>query len=349
MQPAPDSGRLTGLDFARFLAFSGMVFVNFHVVMGAATGTGPIAWFLGFLEGKAAATFVVLAGVGLGLAARRTGWGALSATTMKRAVFLMAAGLLNSLIFPADILHYYAIFFVVGVLMVPLSSGLLWLVVILLPMVFVVMVGVMDYERGWNWETLEYAGFWTAEGFVRNLLFNGWHPVVPWLGFFVLGMVLARLDLNRFSTQMRLAFGGALALSAAYALSFLAAGLDPELSELAGLSPIPPLPLYMLAGSGTAALVIGVCLSVFSSVQIATAGMWGPFLRAGRQALTLYLVHILVGMGILEAMGLLSGQSIETSFYAALAFVAASVLYAWIWGLWARRGPAEWLMRKVAG
>ncbi len=61
------SERLHGLDFARFLAFAGMVFVNFHVVTGSGSGGLWATGFLVSLEGKAAATFVVLAGIGLGL------------------------------------------------------------------------------------------------------------------------------------------------------------------------------------------------------------------------------------------------------------------------------------------
>ena len=64
--------RLDGLDVVRFLAFAGMVLVNFRIVMeveGTSNGVG-------FPEGRAAATFIVLAGVvlagiGPGLAAQR--------------------------------------------------------------------------------------------------------------------------------------------------------------------------------------------------------------------------------------------------------------------------------------
>ena len=59
------TGRLEGLDLARFFAFVGMVIVNFTIVMGAEGmgaegGEGPLAWFTLALEGRAAATFVVL-------------------------------------------------------------------------------------------------------------------------------------------------------------------------------------------------------------------------------------------------------------------------------------------------
>ena len=72
----PNATRLDGLDLARFLAFAGMVIVNFKVVTGTgdngAVGTaatdGALGILVGALEGRAVTTFVVLAGVGLGLA-----------------------------------------------------------------------------------------------------------------------------------------------------------------------------------------------------------------------------------------------------------------------------------------
>ena len=58
--------RIIGIDIARALAVTGMIVVNFKVVFGE---NGPI-WaksIAGLFDGKAAATFVVLAGVGLAL------------------------------------------------------------------------------------------------------------------------------------------------------------------------------------------------------------------------------------------------------------------------------------------
>lgn len=65
--PTPRS-RLVGLDLARYLAFVGMVVVNFMIVMGVQADGSFVYTVTSALEGRAAATFVVLAGIGLGLA-----------------------------------------------------------------------------------------------------------------------------------------------------------------------------------------------------------------------------------------------------------------------------------------
>ena len=56
--------RLIGIDVARALAIIGMIIVNFKIVFGE-NGNEIFKLFSSFFEGKAAATFVVLAGIGI--------------------------------------------------------------------------------------------------------------------------------------------------------------------------------------------------------------------------------------------------------------------------------------------
>jgi uncharacterized membrane protein YeiB len=350
MSHKPKAPRLAGLDLARYLAFVGMVIVNFKIVMGAEGGSGFASYFMQLLEGRAAATFVVLAGLGLGLAHARSG-AANTRITLKRAAFLLAIGLVNMLIFDADILHYYAFYFLFGAFLLPLSTRALIWAIALLNLAFVTMIFTLDYDIGWNWEDYSYTGFWTPSGFLRNLFFNGWHPVVPWLGFLLFGIVLSRLPLAARRTQRALALAGLAALLMASALSRALsswlAPLGPELADLLTTSPIPPMPLYTLAGLGAASFTIGLCL--MAEVRLAAWGVLALTAPAGRQTLTLYIAHILIGMGTLEALGLVGGQTPEAALLAALLFCAAATLYARLWTRRFRRGPVEALMRRLAG
>jgi len=150
--------RLEGLDLARFLALAGMVIVNFKLVMGA-QGQGALDLAARALEGRAAALFVVLAGIGIGLAAANKPWNASARIIVKRAAFLFALGLLNAIYFPPDILHYYAVYFLIAVLFLRAPVWLLLLVMFGLMADFVVMSFVFDYDAGWDWKTYEYSGF----------------------------------------------------------------------------------------------------------------------------------------------------------------------------------------------
>ena len=349
----PSPTRLDGLDLARFLAFAGMVIVNFKVVIGAGdagAGAGALGILVGALEGRAAATFVVLAGVGLGLAGlkdiNRT-----TAVTIRRAVFLLVVGLVNALIFEADIIHYYAFYFLVGVFLLPLSNRLVLLGIVMVNLVFCCMILLLDYNQGWNWENLTYSDFWTPAGFVRNLFFNGWHPVFPWVGFLFYGIMLSRMSLARWTTQRNLMIGGCLLVVLAETtgaiVTPLLAEIDPELTFLSTTEPLPPLPLYTIAGMGAASIVIGGCLAL--SGWAGRVGILRFVTPAGRQSLTLYLAHILIGVTALEVLGLIGDQSLTTAVIAALTFCACAMIYAYLWAKRFKRGPMETLMRRLAG
>ena len=328
--------RLHGLDIARFLAFCGMVLVNFRIAAQVTPGTDTVSLFTNGLEGRAAALFAVLAGVGLSVGKPDR------ATLFRRALFLFLIGLLNLTIFEADILHFYALYFVVALPFLTASGRVLLLAAAGTVLIGLIGLLVLDYEAHWNWETLAYAEFWTPEGFLRHSFFNGWHPVFPWAAFLFLGMWIGRLDLASRTVQARLVLWGA----AAAMLGALPGSMvqDPELVELLDTSAIPPGPFYIIAASGSALAVIGLTLAITPALDKAGLAEW--LAAPGRQALSLYAAHILLGMGTLEAMGQLDGSvTAEQIFGYSLGFCALSMLAAWIWNLIAKRGPLEALMR----
>lgn len=328
--------RLHGLDIARFLAFCGMVLVNFRIAARVSAGPDAISLFTNALEGRAAALFVILAGVGLSVGKPDR------ATLLRRALFLFLIGLLNLTIFEADILHFYALYFLVALPFLTASGRVLLLAAAGTLLIGLISLLALDYEAHWNWETLAYADFWTLEGFLRHSFFNGWHPVFPWAAFLFLGMWIGRLNLASRSVQARLALWGAAAAALAALPGLLVQ--NPDLAELSGTSAIPPGPFYILAASGSAMAVIGLTLAITPALDKAGLAEW--LAAPGRQALSLYAAHILLGMGTLEAMGQLDGSlSAEQIFGYSLGFCALSMVAAWIWSLFAKRGPLEALLR----
>ena len=102
---------------------------------------------------------------------------------LRRAVFLFVLGLINMTVFDADILHFYAVYFVVGAAFLTAPTRALWLGSVGVVALAVLAVMIFNYDLGWDWETLTYTDLWTLPGFLRNLFFNGWHPVLPWAAF----------------------------------------------------------------------------------------------------------------------------------------------------------------------
>lgn len=349
------STRIEGLDLARAIALLGMIVVHFDLVV-AGGGTSPewLATLTGALQGRAAATFVVLAGIGGSLGSRRareSGDPALRRRSrvalLKRGLFLMAVGCLFLPVWPADILHSYGLWLSCGALLLFAPAGAL--VVATLASIaggsaFLLTGQFFDH---WNLADLSYRGLWTPVGFVRNLFLDGWNPFFPWFGLYTLGLLLGRLDLRDRSVRRRLFFAGvvaAMATGAASAMWADALTSVPRPGHLLMTSATPPTPAFVLYAGGLALAVITTSITVAERWARAVA----PLVAAGQLALTLYIAHVLIGLGVLESMGYLGGQSLPFAVGAALVFFAVAAAAAWGWRKRFSRGPLEALMRAVS-
>jgi len=215
--------------------------------------------------------------------------------------------------------------------------------------VSVLMLIFLDYDKGWDWATYTYTDFWTLAGFTRNLLFNGWHPVMPWFAFILFGIRLSRLDLGSVAVRRGLMVFGAATLFCVIILSSwltsIARNADPEAAILFQTSPVPPVPFYIIAGASFSCMIIGVCLYLESPLR--QLNLLRVFTLPGRQTLTLYIAHILIGMGVMEAFGFIDTQSANQALWASALFCIAAVVYCLIWSKAFSRGPLEMLMRRV--
>ncbi len=353
--------RIIGIDVARALAVIGMIIVNFKVAFGE-NGSNLLSFFIRFFDGKAAATFVVLAGVGLALmtnsALKKNNpikLKAIRKRIAKKAIFLFIVGVSYLPIWPADILHFYGIY--MGVLIFLLSSKEKTILVstIFLIIVFPILMMLWNYDTGWNFDSLVYQDFWTIKGFVRNLFYNGFHPVIPWSAFMLFGYWFGKQDLNNTKFVIKaflisiIVFTGIQAVSY-LSISFLSEGNQEsaqELVQILGTNPMPPLPIYMFNGIAIAITIISACILVakrYENTIIIIA-----LNKTGQLALTFYVAHVLIGMGIVEAINpeKMRHYSITFSVIYALAFSIVCVLFAVIWKKHKTSGPLEWVMRKI--
>ncbi len=353
--------RILGFDFARGLAIVGMIIVNFKLVMVAETNTF-LYQLIGVLSGKAAALFVVLAGVGMSLmyqsAKHKNNTYEIRKVKMrllKRAAFLFIIGLSYYYIWPADILHYYGLYLSIGILFLSLSRAKLITVSLILIIGYSVLMLFFDYETGWDWSILEYTDFFTLSGFFRNLFLNGFHPVIPWFAFVLIGIWIGRIDFNDTAKRKRVTIYSFTMYIIFQSISWFLLSLISEWSPsetkdiqyLFGSSPMPPLFFYMITAASLAVFIISV--SVYISKKFQNYLFIKQMISTGQLALSNYFFHVIFGMlSIYLLFGKLEYSfSIEFAFIYAILFSSAIIVLSHLWRKKFELGPIEYLMRKV--
>jgi len=314
------------------------------------------------VDGRAAALFVFLAGVGVSLLTRRSRESGEAAAIRsdrwllwRRALFLFVVGLAFRQFWEFDILHFYGVYLFAAAFMIVAPSRLLLGLAALLGLVFPILYYVLPARFG--------IPFWgTNQGLAPgdlaiDIFFQGYHPFAPWFGFLALGMVVGRLDLGDARLRRRLLVGGLLSVLVAEALAQALLGLGglklafsfaPMATvELAadsfGTDPYPPMPLYVAAGAGWALAMTMICL--------AAAGRWGtrawltPLIHAGQLALSVYVFHGTVGAWAPGWLGYEEPLSLGWVLAYCVIFYAATVMLATLWRRRFARGPLESAMR----
>jgi uncharacterized membrane protein YeiB len=364
--------RIEGFDLARALALLGMVVVHFVLVMSYQVHDP--AWLrtmVDLLDGRAAALFMILAGIGISLRTRREAappprdpeerdaadlLHAARVVLVRRGVFLLVAGFVNLVIWKGDILRIYGVSLIGAAVLIDTSNRRLLQTALLFLLAFVVLMGLVEYDTHWNWDELIYGDIWSPAGIVRNLFYDGFRSVFPWTGLFVFGMWLGRLDLQNRSLRRRmLLWAIAVVLAAEAASASLVAYFDAHpagmdhltIVALFGTKSMPPLPLFLATAAGTAVAIIVPSLEV--AERFAYAFAVRALVAVGQMAFTWYIGHIVIGLGALEYFQLVENQPLERAVATALGFYAVVMLISLAVRSRGHRGPLEWLLRKVAG
>jgi uncharacterized membrane protein YeiB len=374
--PSPQSKRrrIEGYDLARGLAIWGMVTVHFRLVM--AFHARQPAWLhsaVEMLDGRAAALFVILAGIGVALrTAKNSSRGAPALPEIadqpvsvsvsdrrlltRRGMFLLVAGFVNLTVWEGDILRVYGVSLTVAALLLDVSDRMLLIAAGSFLAGFLLLMSVADYNAEWEWATFTYNHLWTVRGAIRNLFFNGFRSVFPWTGLLLFGFWLGRQLLADRLSRKRL-FGWSLCIAStteivsALVVSYLRrhpTGLDDtDIVALFGTGSMPPLPAFLLAAGSTAVAVIAA--SLFIAERYPTALPVRALVACGQMAFTWYVFHIVFGLGTLMKLGIVDNQTLGRAVTLAAGFFVVICLISLAVRATGRRGPLEALLRKVAG
>ncbi len=353
------SNRIIGFDLARAYAILGMYIVNFNLVFSLPNDSG-IGQFLQLFNGNSAALFVLLSGMGVALMSNSKGklpaqHKKIRGIIIKRSWFLVGAGLLLSTWWPADILHFYGGYMALaaGLLFVP-KKYYLWSALGII-LIFHILLLLVPYETGWDFDALTYLDFWSLKGFLRNTFYNGWNPVFPWTAYFFVGMWLGRMTWEKAKVKNGLFLIGLLLFSFTYFLQNVVITMVTNKDILFYLTAdyLPPFLPFMLSTSAFAMMVIPVCMYIGEALP--QNRLVQALAKTGQMTFTHYVGHLTIGVLAISFLTQHPGMDEATTplasvvilIIAILAF-GVSVLFSVLWTKKWKKGPLESLMRKVA-
>ncbi len=369
LHPRTARARLVGPDVTRAIALIGVVLMNYHGYLnGASAFTNDGSPFVmrlfdpwtGALSTRFAATFVLVAGIGVTLLTNRSRLGgdraAISADRWRlarRGLLLYSVGVAVDWIWPGSILPYYGVLFMLAALLFALRTR--WVAA-------VGAVAVLGAAAVQWWGTARardgrYPDWLFAPNtFVirspRGLLFdafvNGTHPVLPWLGFLCAGIVLGRAIPH--VPYRRLGLAAAALTATTYAIAHWVTPGEPDSPLRIAVLSTHPYDRAVLYSLGT----LGSSVAAFCLISLLAERFIGSIpvrvlQLAGQTSLTLYLGHIVYYTVVAGKLEWVRPTGLDTALLFAFSYWVLAIAAA---ALWQRRfgiGPAEWVYRRFGG
>jgi uncharacterized membrane protein YeiB len=170
----------------------------------------------------------------------------------------------------------------------------------------------------------------------------------------LIGLWLGRQNFNDHRRIKEIAIFSGAGFLVLQALSLLLTGVSTQLGLAAeesgflfGTAPMPPFPLYLLSGACIAVTIIAGCVLIGKRFPTNAVLQWLG--QTGKLALTFYVAHVVIGMGLVEVFGAqsLGDYSLFFSLTYAFFFSLACVIFANWWLKSHKTGPLEWVMRYV--
>ena len=361
------SARLAGPDVVRAVALIGVVVMNFHgylILRDIESGGvhAPTGWldelfdpWDGPLSTRFAATFVLVAGVGVTLLTRR----ALGEPTrvremrwrlIRRGVLLYVVGLLLEQIWPGTIIVYYGVMFVLAAGIFTWRSR--WIVAVgVVTAVGSTVLRTWRFDRardGVSTSWLTSPGDDSIRRYVFDVFVNGTHPLLPWFSFLCAGMVLGRI-LRRAWWRRATVGVGLASVAATWILSALLASDGDDDRDLAGVvfstNPLDRSIVYVTSAFGTALLAYATIDWLAERIPVAT----DPLRRAGQLTLSLYLAHVFVFNLLVDWLGWVEPGGTSSALLFAAGFWVTAIALAAGWQRRYGRGPAEYAYRAFGG
>jgi uncharacterized protein len=354
--------RIIGFDLARAYAIFGMFIVNFNTVFGSHTNHTGLSGFLNLFNGNSSTLFVMLSGMGVALMTNRNDYtlderNKIKSIITKRSSFLFVLGVVFYLWWPADILHFYGGYMHIAVLFIFFPKKYFLYAAAAAIIVFHILLAIIPYETGWNFDALMYNDFWTLKGFLRNTFYNGWNSIFPWISYFFLGMHLGRLDWKDNNTPKRVLLIGIIV----YLITFLIQSFATSMTQNKDLvfyltaDYLPPFVPFMLGTASFGLILISIFILIGN--KVGDTKIAKILASTGQLTLTHYIAHLVLGLIFLS---IITGKTLSYDLLKeiptdpiiiltyAIAYFLLCCTFSYFWTKKFKNGPLEMLMRKIS-
>ena len=344
--------------------------MNFHAYLNGARSmypTHPSVWermfnpLTGPLTTRFAATFVLIAGIGVSLftqRARASNNGAdirhARIVLLRRGTLLYFLGYFVQWIWPGTILFYYGAYFIIAAAVFAWSTKRL---IVLGGASIIIAAGLSWWRASQLLDGNNTRWLSPSPNSPRNLLIRTFvdytHPVFPWIAFFVAGILLGRHIHRLTEIRLRLLFASILIMLATHAANFLftpssqISDRDFVLAKLLSTQPLDRGILFSLGTLTTA--VVALCLISLVVDRASHLGLTQLLARAGRMTFSVYLLHVVFFNLVVHRLHWVGGTGLDTALVLSLLFYVVALMLASGWNKHFGLGPAERVYRAFGG
>lgn len=364
------SSRIESLDVTRALALFGVVAMNYHAYLNGALAYHPkypSVWerlfnpVTGPLTTRFAATFVLVAGIGVSLFVNRARASGSQhdlhharIVLLRRGVLLYVSGYFLQWIWPGTILFYYGAYFIIAAAVCAWSSRRL----IALGVASIGIAAGISWWRAYQFEHNNMT-IWLSPSpnSPRNLLIRTFvdytHPVFPWIAFFLAGIVLGRHAYQLATIRKQLLSIGLSVIVVTHAINFFFSP-STQITNAdyiqAKLLSTQPLDRGILFSLGTVATAVVAFVVISIAVDRATQSRLTQFFaRAGRMTLSIYILHILFFNLVVHRLHWVGSTGLDAALLLSLFFYVIALVSASGWNKYFGLGPAERAYRAFGG
>ena len=344
--------------------------MNFHAYLNGAQSmypTHPSVWdrlfnpLTGPLTTRFAATFVLIAGIGVSLFTQRARVSNNSVdiqhariVLLRRGALLYFVGYFVQWVWPGTILFYYGAYFIIAAAVFTWTSRQL---VGLCAVSILAAAGLALWRASQLLDGNNTRWLSPSPNSPRNLLIRTFvdytHPVFPWITFFIAGIVLGRHIHHLSKIRLPLMFFAILVVLTTHVANFLFAPASQIADRdfvVARLLSTQPLDRGMLFSFGTlATAIVALCLVSLVVDRLPRLTLTQIIARAGRMTLSMYLLHVIFFNLVVHRLHWVGATGLDTALVLSLSFYVVALFLANGWNKRFGLGPAERAYRAFGG